>query len=138
MACPLTFASLLPRSLLPSSKRPIPDRRYESALSHPLLPERLPGGLDGGAVERPAQGSGRQSAESPHFQPHQTAPHSPSPATSSNAGARVQTVTKSVSLMPHHQRILKEHQVVSILTALGLAVSSARNVSLCSCFQGLT
>lgn len=42
-----------------------------------------------------------------------------------------QTVTKSVSLMPHHTSgcFLKEHQAVSILTALGLAVSSARNVS---------
>lgn len=43
-----------PKSLYPDAERPLPDRRYESALPHPLLPKRLPGGLDGGAGSGPA------------------------------------------------------------------------------------
>lgn len=92
-----------PKSLYPAPERPLPDRRYESALPHPLLPKRLPGGLDGGAGSGPAHRvQGGRVLRALHF------PTTPDSSSFSNPITPqtlrlVQTVTKSVSLMPHIQ-----------------------------------
>lgn len=85
-----------PKSLYPDAERPLPDRRYESALPHPLLPKRLPGGLDGGAGSGPAHRvQGGRVLRALHFP---TTPDSSSfsnPVTPQMLGL-VQTVPKSV------------------------------------------
>ena len=86
------------------------------------------------------QGSGRQSAESTPLSNHTRQllilqPHHPS-----NTGAGANSHQVCLTHATHTSGcFLKEHQAVSNLTALGLAVSSARNVSSpLFCFQGLT